>query len=103
MTNEEFERIKKFILEQQALCALNMHEAVDRRSETERNVSRLEDLVSRMTVTTPGKINSLAEKTSALIEAQRKTEEALSALDKKIAGLIDRMNKRAKSQEHTDQ
>ena len=86
MSNEEFERYKDFILEQQAQSAVKLAQLEDvlarlaenTRELAEASLARFEAHEKRMT--------EVDEKIAALVDSQIQTEESL----KNLAALIDR-------------
>ena len=93
---EKIQKQVEFIIEQQAQFAANMKIAEEHRSKIEEQVTKVENLVDRQAVATTNRFKKLAEKVSAVVNAQVRTEEALTALAAKMAGL-------AESQANTDQ
>jgi predicted nucleic acid-binding Zn-ribbon protein len=93
---EKIQKQMEFIIEQQAQFAANMQKAEERISKVEGHVTKVEDLLGRLAAATTAGFQELIEKVSAVVDAQIRTEEAISSLAVK-------MNELAESQEHTDQ
>lgn len=75
MSNEEFERYKDFILEQQAQSAVKV-------AQIEENLARLSENMSQLVTNT----TLLAEGTVARFEA---TDKRIDDLDEKMSALVD--------------
>lgn len=93
---EKLQKRVEFIIEQQAQFAANQQRVEER-------VTKVEDLLGRLIVVTTAGFKELTEKVSVVIDAQIRTEENVSGLAEKVAGLARRMTELAVSQEHTDQ
>src|SRR5215213_3749181 len=98
MPDEEFERYKNFILEQQAQSVVKVAQIEAAQARFAEDLSRLTDNVGQLAQTTRllaegtlARFNDVDEKISALVDAQIKTEaevkETTEALRKFIARL----------------
>ena len=81
MTNDEIQRTIEFIIKQQESFAENMEQAEVRMNALERSVIGIFNVVTE-TVNAQkeltGKLDSLAEKIDALVDAQANTDERLN-------------------------
>ena len=86
MTNEEFEKTRDFILEQQAQFASGMQRLRASQTRTERVVAQSERIVARFANGTPEGFKDVKAKINALIDSQMRTEDdlrnLLAALDR---------------------
>jgi multidrug efflux pump subunit AcrA (membrane-fusion protein) len=87
MSNEEFERYKNFILEQQAQSAVKIAQVEDSLNRMAENVKQLAEnttLLAQGTLarfeSTDKRIDDVEERISALVDSQIRTEESLRNL-----------------------
>lgn len=93
MSNEEFERYKNFILEQQAQSAVKIAQFEDSLNRMAENVKQLAEnttLLAQGTLArfeaTDKRIDEVDEKIAALVDSQMRTEESL----KNLIAVVDR-------------
>lgn len=103
MTNEELEKTKEFILQQQAQFASDILQLREAQSQTDRAVAQTElvvaktgEIVARLANGTLAGFKDVNAKINALVDSQIQTDEKMKALadsqkqtDEKINALVD--------------
>lgn len=93
MTNEEFEKQKEFILEQQAQFAVGMQQLREAQAQTEIVVARIRKIVARPANRILKGSSVVKAKINALVDSQKRTGEDLKNL---IAALERYLSERRK-------
>ena len=110
MTNEDFERTKEFILQQQAQFAAGIEELREAQAQASTVITRTGEIVTRLAnVTHEGfkdvnaKINSLIDSQINLTDAKSRTDEKINSVDSKINALVDSQIGLTEAQSRTDE
>jgi hypothetical protein len=96
MTNEEFEKKRDFILEQQAQFSVDIQRLREAQTQTEQVIAQTGEIVTRLANVTLVGFKEVNAKSNALVDSQIRTDEKFQALadsqmrtDEKIGTLVD--------------
>ena len=88
MTNEEFEKTKEFILQQQAQFASDIQQLRETQTQTERVVAQTGEIVGRLANATLEGFKDVSAKIDALVDSQINLNEAQSRTTENLKNLI---------------
>ena len=80
MTNEEFEKTKEFILQQQAQFTSDMQQLREAQAKTDQVVTQTVEIVGRLANGTLEGFKDVNAKIDALVNSQIRTDETIKAL-----------------------
>jgi hypothetical protein len=88
MSNEEFERYKDFILEQQAQSAVKIAQIENNLAQLAENTTRLAEATLARFEATDKRIDEVDEKIAALVDSQLLTQKNLTRLEENLRNLV---------------
>jgi len=101
MTNEEFEKRRDFILEQQAQFAADIQQLRQAQTQTEQVVVQTGEIVARLAHVTLEGFTDVNAKINALVDSQIRTDEKINALADSQKQTNGTINALVESQMHT--
>lgn len=101
MTNEEFEKRRDFILEQQAQFAADIQQLREAQTQTEQVVVQTGEIVARLAHVTLEGFTDVNAKINALVDSQIRTDEKINALADSQKQTNGTINALVESQMHT--
>ena len=109
MTNDEFEKTKQFILEQQAQFASDIQRSREAQTQTDlvlthvgEVLAQTGEIVGRLAHVTHEGFTDVNAKINALVESQIRTDEKINALADSQAQTDEKINALVASQKQTD-
>ena len=110
MADEEFERYKNFILEQQAQSVVKIAQIEAAQARFAEDLSRLTDNVGQLAANTRllaegtlARFNDVDERISALVDAQIKTEENVNKTDENVKQLEEQIRETSENVKQTSE
>ncbi len=100
MSNEEFEKKRDFILDQQAQFSVDIQRLREAQTQTEQVIAQTGEIVTRLANVTLVGFKEVNVKINALVDSQIRTDEKISALADSTDGKINAL---LSSQIHTDE
>ena len=88
MTNEDFEKTKEFILQQQAQFTSDMQQLREAQAKTDQVVTQTVEIVGRLAHATLEGFNDTNAKINALVDSQINLSEAQSRTHEDLTNLI---------------